>query len=273
MKVCEKCGVHHRGKYELCKKCRHLYDVCPICNRVHNDREVCKLDTWLNNNRRSDKCKARRLLNENAFSGSLDENASYFIGVLQSDGCIMEGQNGRQKRVILKMNDFDIVENFGKFMNWENGVKRGTRKLGNDFAIIEFSSDKVADDLINIGVTIDKTFNEIFPKGIILNDYLRGMLDGDGSINRSNGRWTLLVTGKSIKDEIENKLNELELPFNTIPTYKNTIFQQYTIYGKGGIKGYLKFLDYIYSGNGYRGKRKESIYKSFKDKYTKSAKP
>lgn len=34
---------------------------------------------------------------------------------------------------------------------------------------------------------------------------------------------------------------------------------------KCGKVGYLKFLDYIYSGNGPRGKRKESIYKSFKD--------
>lgn len=265
MKICEKCGVRHRGKYELCKKCRQIYDVCSKCNRVHNDRDICRAEIWLDNNRRSDKFKKRRDLKENIFSGALDESASYFIGILQSDGCIRELGSNRQKQIILKMNDFDIVEKFAEFIGWKDGVKLGTRKLGNDFAVIEFSSDKIANDLINIGVTIDKTFNEIFPKGIILKDYLRGLLDGDGSINRSNGRWNLLVTGESIKNEIECKLRELNLSFNTIPTYKNTIFQQYTIYGKGGKVGYLKFLDYIYSGNGPRGKRKESIYKSFKD--------
>lgn len=270
MKVCEKCGVHHRGKYELCKKCRHIYDVCPKCKCVHNDREICRQQIWLDEHRRTEKYKIRRELNEYVFHNELNEDASYFIGVLQSDGCIYKYKN-KKKRIILKMNDFDIVKNFSKFINWEDGYREGTRHLGNDFARIEFSSDIMADDLINIGVTIDKTYKEIFPTKAILKDYLRGLLDGDGSINKKNCRWNLLVTGEDIVNNICKELDKLEIPYNVIPTYKNLIFQQYTIYGKGGIKNYLKFLDYIYSGNGSRGKRKESIYKSFKDKNTTSA--
>lgn len=114
-------------------------------------------------------------------------NKAYIIGFLASDGNLYKRDNHEgQIQIILHKKDKEILERILKVMHSDHPIKLGTTK---ETACITFVSDKMYNDLLKIGLTPNKTLDlhiqEIFehiPKQF-WPDFLRGYLDGDGSVH------------------------------------------------------------------------------------------
>lgn len=113
-------------------------------------------------------------------------NKAYIIGFLASDGNLYKRENHEgQIQITLHKGDKEILERILQVMHSNHPVKIGSTK---ETACITFVSDKMYNDLLEVGLTPNKTLDlhiqEIFnhiPKQF-WSDFLRGYLDGDGSI-------------------------------------------------------------------------------------------
>lgn len=157
------------------------------------------------------------LCNENYFENIDHHNKSYWLGLLFSDGYVRKRRqcNGKHKqggivglglkeedKYILDQFALDIESDYIPHLNVKNGKK---------YYILEINSRKMCDDLINIGCVERKSLVLLPP--IIQEkykpDFIRGYIDGDGSIGFYNNRFKLSILGtKEVLEYIFEYFNE-----------------------------------------------------------------
>lgn len=116
-------------------------------------------------------------------SGKLkwDENLAYAIGLIASDGSL--SKDGRH--IIMKSSDREILENFKECLDLTNEITTGQAPGGTKPSyIVQLSNVKFYKQLLKIGLFPNKTYTigEIDIKECYFPDFLRGELDGDGSV-------------------------------------------------------------------------------------------
>jgi len=118
-------------------------------------------------------------VDENYFSTIDTEEKAYWLGLLLADGHI-----SKRNKVMLCMKDLDEIEKFKKSLKSTHPIKYN--KDGNPS--ISIGCKQLCDDLRNIGFTNRKSYKidinrilSFIPKEL-LNHFVRGMFDGDGSI-------------------------------------------------------------------------------------------
>lgn len=151
-------------------------------------------------------------VNYHAFS-KWNEFTAYVLGFTMADGYLKRNYGQRREnswQFELAEYDRDILDKIVINLNYEGKVrisKRHTAKLA-------ISNVKLIDDLIQKGIpVIDKTKNAFFSPNIpveFINDFIRGLFDGDGFIYKDNGILTFQLLGtkkllSKIKDVLENK--------------------------------------------------------------------
>lgn len=124
---------------------------------------------------------------------------AYFFGLIATDGSIssdLKNQKRRKLSIKLKAEDAHILKTFKKFLKtkkklYYSGEKYyGQKKIkSNPTYVLEIFSDKIHSDLIKLGVGKNKTKFLSFPnyKTVpknLMRHYIRGVFDGDGSINK-----------------------------------------------------------------------------------------
>lgn len=121
---------------------------------------------------------------ENYFETIDTEKKAYFLGLLITDGCIHNNKHGsKMVNITLQLRDVYIIEDFIKEIKLNKKIVHDNRHQG--CGNIQVLSNKMVDDLMQYGITYNKSLKTIFPKNIPLNLYphlIRGILDGDGSI-------------------------------------------------------------------------------------------
>lgn len=122
--------------------------------------------------------------NESFFENIDCENKAYALGLIYSDGnihviknsyYIMFGQSEERKDIVYKLNK--ILDSDAKVHTVIKGSKL--------FYFISLCSKKMYDDLINLGLTSNKSLTVLFPKNIdkvLMPHFIRGLFDGDGCI-------------------------------------------------------------------------------------------
>lgn len=129
--------------------------------------------------------------NENFFESIDTEEKAYWLGFIYADGFIeSKRSNGAQKLgITLSAKDHGHLEKFKRDINATNPVlqyKGSGYNANGMFSKILLTSNKTVQDLKQLGVIENKTYDLTFPNFIneeLLHHFVRGYFDGDGSIN------------------------------------------------------------------------------------------
>lgn len=180
------------------------------------------------------------------------ENKAYLLGFIASDGNLYKRENHEgQVQINLNSKDKEILEKILIVLNSNHPIKNGKTKT-TDTATITFISDVMYNDLINIGLTPNKTWNlqlqkilDNIPKQF-WKDFIRGYFDGDGHITGNNTPSSYHIgfsLPENIKDcflklintvihedflfILDKRENHYSQPFGTI--FSKNITQQYLL--------------------------------------------
>ena len=145
--------------------------------------------------------------------------SAYIFGFIASDGHLFY-ESGKANKNALQFEianyDKDILEKIKAIMEYEGPIcntKRDTVKL-------QMSNKKIIKDLIEKGIPIkNKTFDLKYPETLpeeLDRHFIRGLLDGDGSIYKKDDRMTIQFLGTedlliSIKSKIKFNLDSISI--------------------------------------------------------------
>lgn len=110
---------------------------------------------------------------------------SYAIGLFTADGYL----SSDERHLEFTSKDFEQVENFAKCLGLRNSISKKSNGYSNkDYFHIQWGSVNFYHFLNAIGITNNKslTISELDIPNDYFPDFLRGLLDGDGSISLHN---------------------------------------------------------------------------------------
>lgn len=120
---------------------------------------------------------------EDLFSKIDNPISAYYLGLLAADGCLYDRKGCGENivRMSLKRDDEDILRRFAHDLGTEKPITYSSGKYAN----FEISSTKMFNDLINIGLSTNKTYKNIVPDidRSLMKYFIRGYTDGDGNVS------------------------------------------------------------------------------------------
>lgn len=132
------------------------------------------------------KCKKYKY-NEDYFSNIINANQAYLVGYILGDGTISDRKKSKRLILTLAEQDKQLLFDIAQELNMTDAVKfrkKNAQNEQNKYSLI-INSTKMCNDLINLGVTPKKTFNESwieFNNVELQWSFLRGFFDADGHI-------------------------------------------------------------------------------------------
>ena len=208
----------------------------------------------------------KRIICNNLFFDKLNPHSAYWAGFIAADGNLYKKEN--LISIGLNWKDLNHLKKFKRALKTNAKIRL---VKSNKSAQIRFRSEKVFDDLVNLGITPNKslTISEVKIPMILMPDFLRGVYDGDGSISgKDRSHLQLCIVGnKPFLEYIQNIfIKQIKINKTKIYDMKNCLAKriQYT-----GIQT-IKILDFFYknSDNNTRLDRKYKNYLLLKREYT-----
>lgn len=193
-------------------------------------------------------------LDESFFEKIDSEEKAYFLGFIYADGGIVNNSI----TLALQQRDYNILERLVFALKTNQPIKTYTRKDKTCFCKISISSKKIINDLHNLGVTPRKSLTLNFPnKRIVpnnlLNHFIRGYFDGDGSLtilNKSYGKANVsFVSTKGFLTALQSLLKNIckcNSSIVDIKHLKQNITKRLVMCGNLQI---IKFLNWLYNGS------------------------
>ncbi|MFH1643442.1 MAG: hypothetical protein ABH967_02310 [Patescibacteria group bacterium] len=125
--------------------------------------------------------KPRLAINECYFK-KWSPNMAYILGFISSDGCIVKGTHKGYSDSLkfgVQQKDIDILKKIKKEFSSKHKIS-----LVKNASHISIASQKIVDDLKILGISYRKSLRENVPKipKKYIRDFIRGLIDGDGSI-------------------------------------------------------------------------------------------
>lgn len=127
-------------------------------------------------------------LNEDTFEKIDTRDKAYWLGVMYSDGYIScANQYTSYMGLSVNIADIEWVEKFKDFLGYNGTIKQyrvsSGYKIGAEYVRLSIGNNKIVSDLISLGVVENKTKKiKSLPKVPFLDDFIRGYIDGDGSL-------------------------------------------------------------------------------------------
>lgn len=220
----------------------------------------------LNYNLRSNKENSQIYsINSNFFEKINNENNAYWLGFMFADGYVSkENHVGLSLSIV----DKSHLEKFKKDL--ETNYPINIYKRNTDFGEVEycrlfFRNDKMRKDLIDIGCVEHKSLILKFPNlnRNLTKHFIRGYLDGDGTIGIYSNRKTIRVRFAGTKEFLEGIAifikEELNLDYSCIRKEKRNEKNNYSLEYGGRLK-VKKLLDFLYKDTNIYLERKYNKY-------------
>ena len=211
--------------------------------------------------------------NENFFEKIDTEEQAYVLGFICADGCCQPELH--RIKIDLKETDEDILIKIQQAIGHTNKLSHyhETSQFGEiDISRLVIHSQKILDDLENLGVGKNKTYSLLVDMNKIpkkfFKHFLRGMFDGDGCISFGKNYQDVNITINSkmaemLKNKISEELKEDRL-YKTIRHKERpeivTLLATNTHY-------IYNFLNYLYKDSNIYLNRKYDLYLKYKEKY------
>lgn len=198
------------------------------------------------------------------------EEKAYWLGFIAADGYVT---NRNQIGITLSTKDRSHLEKFKKAISSThkiyNYVYDTTYKKDTEYSRILITSDKMKKDLVSKGILEQKTFLLEFPvtESNLIKDYIRGYIDGDGSISKTLSdsgllyEYQLKVMGR--KDFLQGILKFLKQEHQTLFKRHDDETDNY-YFSIGGNIQVEKVLDLIYGNANIYLNRKYQRYLDLK---------
>lgn len=218
-----------------------------------------------------------QLKNHDFFENIDTEEKAYWLGFLYADGSVRHNKEKGESysiRLELKKDDKYIIEEFVKSIGLNKQVKeykdKNPRFKGYDTikhnAYIAFNSTKMFKDLESWGVVQNKTFKikrlPTIPKEL-MNHFIRGYFDGDGSVYENSASGNLRVSIYGTYDFVSDILNflnkEIGVPLTKVTKQKSANVSFMNISKKDSV---YDFYNYIYKDATVFLKRKKEKFES-----------
>lgn len=160
------------------------------------------------------------------------ELRSYFLGLFVADGWM-----GNSNNAYIALNDQQIINDIVRVTNYRNKItmiknkKWKTNELSGTISYRISYAKRPGSVLRQLGFTNHKTGNEFIPSGIshtTFRHFLRGLSDGDGTMNLVSNRgrlypqWGLVCANKSLLQNILDRLR------NVISSSRVTVLEKQT---------------------------------------------
>ena len=158
-----------------------------------------------------------RQIKENFFENIDTEEKAYILGLFFTDGYVVLGKNGRSPNIgiSLKITDIEILNQIRNILNITSAISYDKRK-NKECVSLNFRNQKISEDLAKYGIVPNKTYKtKHLPEipSTFLKHFLRGLLDGDGSIYQETAskkyRIDFCSYHQSICEEFRQKCNSL----------------------------------------------------------------
>lgn len=215
--------------------------------------------------------RTNRRLNENYFSNIDTSNKAYFVGLLFADGSV-EHDSSRETmiRIQLLNEDKQLLEKFKSEISSDGKI---TDAKGNT-CVFSVRSDQMAKDLEQFGIIPNKTYKTHFlPNNIpsvFLTDFLRGYVDGDGSLyfNTENNTFHLNVTSHylTITDHFRDIVYQLLNTQERSKEHHSTFYNNTAKFTFNGLEAY-QLASLLYKNASIYCQRKYDKYLLAKDKF------
>lgn len=191
------------------------------------------------------------------FFGRGNSAAYYWAGALEADGNVRErGPNSHTIGMGISKKDRSWLEQFRKALQAEHPIRED-----GDFVRFKVHSNKMFEDLEELGIVPRKTYKNITPDipDDYIYDYIRGVFDGDGSIcKKTSKRWDEISVSFA-NSEAVCKWIDSKLPFHCslYPVSHSDVAWRLDISADEYIK---KFAKFIYDGAEYYMERKHQRF-------------
>lgn len=133
-------------------------------------------------------------LKEHIFK-EINRESAYWLGAIMSDGCITQPTTGHYRlEFSVIASDIKWVEDLAQWLGWKGKIQVRENKGysgSSSVARIQINNNTLCADLINLGCVERKSLAICklpLINSIYMNDFIRGYLDGDGSIEAERGR-------------------------------------------------------------------------------------
>lgn len=198
-------------------------------------------------------------LNENFFN-ELNEKSAYWLGFLYADGYVrIKDSKSGELKLKLKETDKEHIEKFLNDIASNKPIKCGIDGKSK-FCSVSLYSNKLVKKLIELGCDNNKTQKIRLPKinEDLMNHFIRGYFDGDGSIykvkNRPNSFVVSICSNKKFNEDVIKF-------FGFGKDYK---YNNYSVIKISKIMEIKKFKEYIYSNAVTLLERKLNKFKQIK---------
>jgi len=204
-------------------------------------------------------------------------NLAYVVGLLTTDGCL--SNNGRH--IIMRSSEIEMLKTFNKCLNINNKIGK-TNNNGVISHRVQFGDVTFYQWLLSIGLMPNKSkiLNEIKVPDEFFINFLRGHLDGDGSVTSYTDRYNTNKNPKYVYQRLIVRFISVskkhivwlhkKILLNTgisgrIHAYKSKIPNSSTMYTiKFMKKKSLRLLPLIYYANNLPTlSRKREVYEDF----------
>ena len=239
------------------------YSQSQICKELKIGKKQFR--NWLiNKNIKIVNPSKKYTYNENFFENINTEEKAYWLGFLYADGCITNKPKRHLIDLELSYIDKNHIEKFKTNVNSNAPIHIGEIKLNNKIfkrARFRLCGNKIVNDIINKGCVPNKSLILTFPNENIvpkhlIHHFIRGYVDGDGSImlstDKKKGRLQIIGTKEFLLGIIKetkwrnNKMGRqgkaYSIDYNGfyVKDYLDYLYKDATIYLDRKYKKYLK---------------------------------
>jgi intein-encoded DNA endonuclease-like protein len=255
-----------KNKKDLIIELFKQYNISEISKIVnHSQSNIIKI--LKESNIDTSKYKYKYRINEKYFEKIDTPEKAYILGWIYSDGNVTK--NGKI-RISIQDTDVDILNDIKREIGYDGKILFTQSKNKNHKSLVTLNIDriKMVEDLIKLGVIPNKSLILKFPLSnqvpdYLLNHFVRGVFDGDGSICMKNQKCRYVSITSTF--DFCNSLSEYLKSINIYPTnfYLRKVGKSTGSLFFGRKKDILNFLKWIYKDSSIKLYRKYSKAKCF----------